>query len=66
MEIKVAVFLVIEGNDLLLQTPLAARGGRRAEDRHAEVQRGDGSARREHSRRGGGQGNPGNGSVWTA
>ena len=56
MEIKTAVFLVIEGNDLLLQTPLAARGGRRAEDRHAEVQRGDGSARREHSGRGGGQG----------
>ena len=41
---------------MLLQTPLDARSGRRAEDRHLAVQRGDGSARREHSGRDGGQG----------
>ena len=50
-----AVFLEIEER-LLLQTPLEARSGRHAEDRHSEVQRGDGSLRREPSGRGGDQG----------
>ena len=44
------------GERLLLQNPLEARSERRAEDRLSEVQRGDGSVRREHSGRGGDRG----------
>ena len=44
------------GDRLLLQNPLEARSERRAEDRLSEVQRGDGSVRREHSGRGGDRG----------
>ena len=44
------------GERLLLQNPLEARSERRAGDRLSEVQRGDGSVRREHSGRGGDRG----------
>ena len=44
------------GERLFLQTPLEARSERRAEDRLSEVQRGDGSVRREHSGRSGDRG----------